>query len=149
MADDANRALEVIRDVAEALTQPDPTVSGVAETLGTVVDDQAGSGTLVVDPRVDLFERAHVVPADGGAPAHVTLRLRAPSPLTLEALERAFGSYSELDRIHWDDPREALFIVDREGRSHTAAVLAEVDPIDELGPGSVVGQVSVRRDERL
>ena len=93
----------------------------------------------------DLPVPATVEPEPGtDAPAFVQLTLSKPSPLTLDALAEAFGSYSRLPRSDRQAPTEFIFYVDWPDFPYTCALIAE-QALDQAD----LQTVTIRRDIRL
>jgi hypothetical protein len=102
----------------------------------------------VDDVRRELGELpvpAAVEPEPGtDAPAFVLLRLPESCQLTLDALKEAFGSYSQLPRLHRQAPDEFIIYVESPGTPYTCALVVE-----QKQDGSAIQSVTIRRDIRL
>jgi len=93
----------------------------------------------------DLPLAATIEPKPGtDAPAFVRLTLPESSGLGLDTLQKAFGPYSEIPRLHRQAGAEFIFYVNWAETPYTCALIAETS----LEQAAILA-VTVRRDIRL
>jgi hypothetical protein len=115
----------------------------------TIICRLLSGDPLTVDdvrPEVaDLPLAVTIEPKPGtDTPAFVRLVLPESSRLSLDALQKAFGPYSELPRLHLKAGAEFIFYVDWAETPYTCAIVAETS----LEQAAILA-VTVRRDIRL
>ena len=108
----------------------------------------SGDPLTVDDVRPELADlplATTIEPKPGSdTPAFVRLILPESNGLSLDTLQKGFGSYSELPRLHRQAGVEYIFYVDWAETPYTCALIAETS----LEQAAILA-VTVRRDIRL
>jgi hypothetical protein len=143
-----DNAIQTIDRLCATLSRARLTVREVADSLGTIVQDQGGHLAVTVQPRDPAFTRA-VIARDSqtGEPAHVELSLAAA--IAVAALRQAFGELTVVPVARAGKPTGIIFRVDHAGQPYTCAILADVQPGQRDIAQSMVSALTVRRDVRL
>jgi hypothetical protein len=145
-SEEEKQIIEVVRKLCSKLSEGSVSMTAAAQTIGAVSEAGGASDELAVTPGLPAFERAQVVAESGrsDSPSHVTLKLRAPSLLSLKALEDSFGPSRSVPRTsHSTGPRVGI-LIETPGRPYTCTLVAVLTP-----DGAMVTELTVRRDIRL
>lgn len=142
--------IETIRKTCEILSSDPLTVQDVAKKLGTLVQDQGGDLSLIVQPDDKDFTNALIARRyHSQEPAFVQLSMADRGKLSVEDLRKSFGAWSKLPSVNWNTPDQIILYVDLPGTPRTCALIADVEPgVQGLEDGSVLA-LTVRRDIRL
>jgi hypothetical protein len=141
--------IETILKTSQVLSFVSLTVQDVVKELGNLTQDPGGDAGLIIQPTDKDFRTALVGRRiHSQEPAFVQLSMADPYRLTVEALHKTFGVWSELPNINWNLLQEIIFYVDLPGMSKTCAVIACVEPGEQGLEDGFVVKLTVRRDNR-
>ena len=132
----ASKPIDILKDLATFIIQPSLTARDVAVRLGRIVDDQRGQ--LMIETETTSFATV-VTQLDSDEPSYVQLVFN--EPVTLAALQEAFGKYQELPRMPRKES-QVMFRPEQTGGTHRAAIISVLE-------GESARTFTIRRDISL
>jgi hypothetical protein len=140
--------IDTVKQLCQLLESSSVTSRQVAESLGTLTEEGGENVPSTVKPNDPTLAEARVVD-DSGQPSWVELDPSDGDEPTIAALEAAFGSYTRIPRIHWNNPERVVFYPRSPRTPYTCAVIAEVSPGTRGVEDGTATRLTVRRDRRL
>jgi len=141
--------IETIERLCRLLETSTVSIAEVGTGLGKVVGG-SDDAPLAVKPSDPTIVEALVVREPGtDDPAYVDLVPSEGNAPPIADLEAAFGNFTRVPRVHWNNPNRIIFYPPSPGTSHTCAIIAEVRPGEGGLEDGQVTRLTVRRDRRL